>query len=107
MFGRTSLALTLAVAAALLTAGISAAAAPGHASLLIRHQVRGCHSWSVDGGAFKAAQSIALRRGAWLAVTNTDVMPHTLVLVSGPKLRITHPTLGHMGASLKVTFART
>ena len=106
MFGRTSLALALAVAAALLTAGISAAAAPGNASLLIRHQVRGCHSWSVNGGAFKATQSTTLRKGGWLAVTDNDVMSHTLVLTSGPSLRIAHPKLAHVGALLKLTFTR-
>jgi plastocyanin len=102
MVGRTSLALALAVAAALLTAGVSAAAAPGNASLLIRHQVRGCHSWSVNGGAFKATQSITLRKGGWLSVTDNDVMSHTLVLTGGPALAIPGAKLAHMGASLKV-----
>jgi plastocyanin len=102
---RSSLILTLAFALGL--SGVaSAASTTGHASLLIRHQMRGCHAWSVDGGAFKASQSITLHHGGWLAVTNNDVMPHTLVLTSGPSLRIGHAKLGHMGASLKVTFTR-
>ena len=104
-FKRISLLLALAIAAALAVAAVSAAA-PGSASLVIRHQTRGCHSWSVNGGAFKAKQSIALRHGGWLTVTNNDVMPHTLVLTSGPSLRIAQPALRHMGASLKVTFTR-
>ena len=102
---RTSLLLTLAVALVLASAA-SAASTPGHASVLIRHELRGCHTWSIDGGAFKASQSITLRYGGWFAVTNTDVMPHTLVLTSGPPVRIAHPTLGHMGASLRVTLTR-
>jgi plastocyanin len=102
---RTSLLLALAVTLGL-AAVASAAAAPGHASVLIRHQTKGCHSWSVNGGAFKASQSITLRRGAVLSVTNTDVMPHTLVLKSGPSLRIAHPKLGHMGASLTLTLTK-
>jgi plastocyanin len=102
---RTSVLLVLAVALGLAGAA-SAASSPGHASLLIRHQVRGCHSWSVNGGALKASQSITIRRGGWLAVTNNDVMPHTLVLTSGPSLRIAHPKLGHMGASLKLTLTK-
>jgi plastocyanin len=102
---RTSVLLVLAVALGLAGAA-SATSSPGHASLLIRHQVRGCHSWSVNGGAFKASQSISLRHGGWLAVTNNDVMPHTLVLTSGPSLRIAHPKLGHMGASLKLTLTK-
>ena len=63
-----------------------------------RHQVKGCHSWSVDGGAFKATQSITLRRGATLSVQNTDVMPHTMILTSGPSLHIANATMGKMGA---------
>jgi len=102
---RTSLLLALAVTLGL-AAVASAAAAPGNASVLIRHQVRGCHAWSANGDAFKASQSITLRHGGWLAVTNNDVMPHTLVLTSGPALRIAHPKLGHMGASLKITLIK-
>jgi plastocyanin len=103
---RTSLILMLAFALGLAGAASAASSASGHASLLIRHQMRGCHSWSVDGGAFKASQSITLHHGGWLAVTNNDVMPHTLVLTSGPSLRIAHAKLGHMGASLKVTLTK-
>jgi hypothetical protein len=102
---RTSLILMLAFALGL-AGTASATTAPGHASLLIRHQMRGCHTWSVDGGAFKASQSATLRHGGWLSVTNNDVMPHTLVLTSGPALRIAHPKLGHMGASLKITLTK-
>jgi plastocyanin len=98
--------LGLAVAiAALAVAGTASASSP-QASILIRHQVRGCHTWSVNGGAFKASQTVTLRRGTLLSVTNNDVMPHTLVLVSGPKLRIAPATLGHMGAVAKLTFTR-
>jgi plastocyanin len=39
-------------------------------------------------------------------VTDNDVMPHKLVLTSGPALRLAHPLLSHMGASLKVTLTR-
>ena len=74
--------------------------------LVIRHQVRGCHSWSLNGGPFKAGQSITLRHGGTLGVTDNDLMSHTLVLTSGPSLRIAHPTLGHPGATLKITFTK-
>ena len=103
---RTSLILTLAFALGLAGTASAAASAPGHDSLLIRHQMRGCHTWSANGGAFKASQSVTLRHGGWLVVTNNDVMPHTLVLTSGPSLRIAHPKLGHMGASLKITLTK-
>jgi plastocyanin len=104
---RTILILTLAAFGLGLAGAASAISAPGHASVLIRHQTHGCHSWSVDGGAFKARQAITIRHGGWLAVTNDDVMPHTLVLTSGPSLRIAHAKLGHMGSSLKITFTKS
>jgi plastocyanin len=102
---RTSFLIALAVALTLASVA-PAASTPGHASLQIRHQTRGCHSWSVNGGAFKASHSITLRRGGSLTVTNNDVMPHTLVLTGGPALRILHPKLGHMGASLRLTLTK-
>jgi plastocyanin len=100
---RLSLLLPLAVAAILVSGAASAASAPGHMSILIRHQVQGCHAWAVDGGAFKARQSITLRRGGVLSVLNADVMPHTLVLTSGPSLYIANARMGKMAASLKIT----
>jgi plastocyanin len=103
---RLSLLLPLALAAVLGSTVAPAVAAPGHASVVIRHQVRGCHTWAVNGGVFKASQSITLKRGATLAVTDNDVMPHKLVLTSGPSLQLAHPLLGHMGASLTVTLTR-
>jgi plastocyanin len=96
----------LVLVASLIAATAAAAATGGHASLLIRHQVRGCHAWSVDGGAFKTTQTLKVRHGSVLVVTNNDIMPHTLVLTSGPKVRIARPRLGHMGASLALTLAR-
>jgi plastocyanin len=104
-FKRMPILLALALALGLAGAA-SAASAPGHASLLIRHQLHGCHAWSVNGGPFKASQSITLRRGGWLTVTDNDVMSHKLVLTSGPALRITNATLKHMGASVKVTLTK-
>jgi hypothetical protein len=113
---------TLSIAASLVAAG-TAGAAPSRASLAIRHQVRGCHSWSLNGGAFKATQTIALKRGAWLTITNNDVMPHALIKVSGPSVRYVNLQTGmtgmgvagkaapgamnHMGASTKVFLAKT
>src|SRR5881394_3567985 len=76
--------LLTALGAAVLAIALSASAAPGGASLVIRHQVRGCHSWSLNGGAWKATQHIRLARGGSLVVTNNDVMFHKVVKVSGP-----------------------
>ena len=104
-FKRISLLLALATTAALAVAAVSAAA-PGSASVVIRHQTHGCHSWSVNGGPFNAKQSLKLRHGGSLTVTDDDVMSHTLVLTSGPALRIAHPKLAHPGASTKITFSK-
>jgi plastocyanin len=115
-----SFAAVLALAGGLVAAGL--AAAPNSASVLIRHQVRGCHSWSVNGGAFKASQSLTIRRGGSIVFTNNDVMPHQLIKTSGPAVKMVNlktnmmgmgmhgPTspgvMAHMGASTKVTFAK-
>ncbi len=104
--------------AAFASFALAASAAPKSATLNIRHQVRGCHAWSLNGGAFKAVQTIHLARGASLMVTNNDVMPHQVVKTSGPAIQVKLISRGmgmgvashgvgmmsHMGASVKVTF---
>jgi hypothetical protein len=115
--------LLTALGAAVLAIALPATAAPGGASLVIRHQVRGCHSWSLNGGAWKAAQHIRLSRGGSLVVTNNDVMFHELIKTSGPavvfklvksgtamkgtvKLPWAPGLMGRMGATVKVTFPK-
>ena len=109
-------------AAAVLAGTASAAPAPAHASLVIRHQLQGCHSWSVNGGAFKPTQSIAIRSGGWVSVTDDDMMPHTLVQIAGPAAHIanlatpftglgkraprTTGAMTYMGSATKVQFPR-
>jgi plastocyanin len=118
---RRSLALFGAVAAAVLvgTALAAPASAPRHASVLIRHQLRGCHSWSVNGGKFAPSQRLTLRRGGTITITNDDVMSHKLVKLSGPAVLMKNVKtsmgmgmhgyqgpgmMGHMGAQTRVTF---
>jgi plastocyanin len=96
----------LVVGAALLAVGAAQAATPAQDSLVIRHQVKGCHSWSLDGGAYKAFQSVTLHRGSTITITNNDVMPHTLVKTRGPALTLVGVKLAHMGAMTKLTFSR-
>jgi hypothetical protein len=115
---------TLTVLTAMLTAALTAAslaaAAPGSASILIRHQTRGCHTWAVNGGAFKTNQTLSLARNGTVTIVNNDLMPHTLVQLSGPKPRVKAlptatgmmglkgtfgpATMAHMGAAMRVTF---
>jgi hypothetical protein len=94
-------AIALAAAAAL--AG-SALAAPHGATLTIRHQVRGCHSWSFDNHRWAPTQKITLARGARLTVVDNDVMPHILVQLAGPKTHLASPAMTRMGDRAQVTF---
>ena len=96
--------LAATVLAAIVAGAAAAATGPSHASLVIRHQTRGCHSWAVNGGAFAPAQSIALKTGATITITNNDVMPHLLVQTSGPKVIVTGPKMNHMSAIARVSF---
>jgi plastocyanin len=87
-------------------------AAPGgataaNAKVTIRHQVRGCHNWAVNGGAYRPAQHIRLARGGTVTFVNNDVMPQRLVQKSGPAVRyVGKPNMNHSAASVKVVFKR-
>ena len=93
----------LAMLVALAVAG-SAAAATNNATLTIRHQTHGCHSWSFDGKTWHATQTITLVRGGVLTVVDNDVMPHRLIQVSGPKAMLTGSAMRHMSSSAHVGF---
>jgi hypothetical protein len=99
--------LTLTVLGAAFAAfTLTASAAPTTASLTIRHQVRGCHSWSLNGGAFKPFQTIHLAKGGSILVTNNDVMYHRLVKTSGPAIAFKLVKTGTpMAGTLKPPFA--
>ena len=119
--------LALALAFALATSALASATrrSPRSARLVIQHQQRGCHSWSLNGGPLRVRQTIHLARGGFLTLTNNDLMAQELVKKRGPavKRRLLPPfgksqvmkgddmaamagryTLDHTGARLKVTF---
>jgi plastocyanin len=118
--------LTVVVAVAGFASAVAFASgsANAHSTLVIRHQKHGCHAWSLNGDAFKASQSVTLHRGGSISITNNDVMPHKLVVTSGPAVTITRleagtamgmmgskgpfapAMLARMGASSKVTFSK-
>ena len=76
-------------------------------TLTIRHQLRGCHSWSVNGGAYKPSQSIRLAKRATVTIVNNDVMPHKLVKLSGPALTLPATSnMNHPGATTTVKFTK-
>lgn len=95
----TSTLVLVAITAAIATA--SAVASPT-TSVLIRHQVQGCHSWSVNGNAFTAAQKIVVRPTTTFTFTNNDVMPHQLIQLSGPKVSFGTPGMNKPGAHASV-----
>ena len=92
----------LALAALSALAVTSAAPAHSTATVTIRHQTRGCQSWSFNSGPFRATQSVTLRAGTVLRFTNNDVMPHKLVQAAGPKMQLVHPKMIKMASSATV-----
>jgi hypothetical protein len=100
-------ALVLTATAVMLGAVAVAAASAAPTTIVIRHQVRGCHTWSVNGGPWAASQSIRLVRNGVITIVDNDVMPHKLIQKSGPAVRyIGNRAMSHMGASVKVAFAK-
>jgi hypothetical protein len=113
---------TLAAAAAAVSVSAALAGSAPSAKIVITHQTKGCHSWALNGGAFKSSQQFALRRGGYVTIKNNDVMPHTLIQTAGPKTtiklvnaamngmgmhgKISPTTMGHMGATLRVDFTK-
>ena len=96
----------LALAALSALAVTSAAPAGGGAAITIRHQMRGCHSWSFNSGLFKPSLSVSVKSGTVLKITNNDVMPHKLVQTAGSKLRLGHPNMTKMASSATVTLVQ-
>ena len=98
----------LALVASLAAGGFAATAkAPKSAKIMIRHQMRGCHTWSVNGGVYRATLSMSLARGGTITFTNMDVMPHKLLKTSGPAIHfVGKPNMNHMSASVKVSFSK-
>jgi plastocyanin len=94
-----------ALALAALFASSAFASSP-QSTLAIRHQLRGCHSWSFNGGPYKASLKIKLAPGSTLRVIDNDVMPHKLIQLSGPKAKLVSPAMTHMSAQAKVVFGK-
>ncbi len=91
--------------AAMLVLTSSAFGQGSKATLTIRHQLRGCHTWSFDNGPYKASLKIKLAAGTTLTVTDNDMMPHKLIQLAGPKAKLISPAMNHMSARAKVVFA--
>jgi hypothetical protein len=97
----------LLVAGAALALAAPATTHSGGQILIIRHQTRGCHAWSLNGGAYKASQTVTLKRGIHLEVGNNDVMPHKLVKISGPAVKFApRATMNSVGAMTEIQFTK-
>jgi len=90
------------VGVAMMFASVASAHAP--ATITIRHQMHGCHTWSYANGPYKASLKITVDRDATLRFVDNDVMPHKLVQLAGPKTAIAKPKMNHMGAAAVVMF---
>ncbi len=99
--------LALAAIAVVVAGSALAAPARGTATVTIRHQARGCHTWSYNGGAYKASLVVRIDRGTTLAIINNDVMPHKLVQTSGPSLKLTTPAMSRVSAKAHVSFVKS
>ena len=98
------MALTAGVA---MTATQHVAKAPAKATVTIRHQTRGCHSWSINAGASRASLTTTLARGGTIRFVDNDVMSHKLIKTSGPAVRyLGNSAMRHMSASVRVTFGK-
>jgi plastocyanin len=98
-------AFALAAAAALVVA--STASAHSAATVTISHQMRGCHEWSYNAGPMRPSLSTTISAGTVVKFVNNDVMPHKLIQLAGPRVRIPHANMKKMSAttSIKVTRA--
>ena len=99
--------LSLVVLALIAIAGSASAASSKDVTLTIRHQMHGCHTWSTDGTAWRASQTVVLHRGAAITVVDNDVMPHTIVQLAGPKASVLRAAMTRMGATARIRFATT
>jgi hypothetical protein len=113
----TGIVLTAGLATVGTASSTAVSKARASAAVLIRHQLHGCHAWSVNGGPFRVSQAVKLRSGGSITVTNADVMPHKLVKTSGPAVLVRNlkgtgmqrpsapGSMNQMGAKTKVWFA--
>jgi plastocyanin len=116
---------TISLLALVLLAGALMASTPaageGTQALVIHHQLRGCHAWSLNEGPNRVSQTVSIRSGDSITVTNDDLMPHKLVETSGRAVVYTRITAGapmgakkvfppamlaRIGATSKITFTK-
>jgi plastocyanin len=100
---------TIAILGAGFSSSTSAATAktPRSIKVVIQHQMRGCHAWSVNGGAVAVSPSARVATGGSATFVDNDIMPHKLILTRGPAVKfVGNAAMNHMGASVKVVFTK-
>jgi plastocyanin len=99
-------AVVFVVAAAVTAVQATGAFAHGSSTVTIRHQMRGCHTWSFDGSAYKASLRVTVDPARFVRFVNNDVMPHRLIQTSGPKVMIRGANMNRIGARGQILFVR-
>lgn len=99
-------AATLALAAASALVLTSMAPARGTATVTISHQMRGCHAWSFNAGSIRPSLTATVNAGTVVKFVNNDIMPHKLIQLAGPKLRIPRADMNKMAATTSVKVTR-
>jgi hypothetical protein len=94
-------AAAIAVTGAVSATAVAATNAAGQAKIVIRHQLKGCHSWSVNGDSFNPNQSLTLKRGGSFTITRVSAGTGM-----GDKGVFAAPMMARMGAQSKVTFTK-
>jgi len=96
--------LTTALAAVFAASALAAPTASN--TLVITHQLKGCHIWALNGAKPAVNQTIKLHPGQTLTIRNTDVMPHQLIKTSGSAVIMNLVASGMMSTgTLKAPYA--
>lgn len=98
----------LAVAGIVAGSALASAHAPAlFGSVMIQHELKGCHSWSANGARPSASQSLVLKAGGTVTFTNNDVMPQQLVKLSGGAVQFAgNKALNKPASRVRVTFSK-
>ena len=97
---RIAILLAAALAAVAVAALATASPSRSDATVVIRHQVAHCHTWSVNGGPFRAGQRLSVQRGATITFVDNDVMPHQLVQLAGARVAMQNTSTMGMGGGM-------
>jgi hypothetical protein len=97
--------VVLAAGSVALTLAASASPHENGPVLIIRHQLHGCHSWSLNTGPAKVSQTVWIKQGVHLGIGDNDVMPHRLVQLAGARVALPEgSTMKSLGAMIEVRF---